>query len=40
MLNNLMDQFKDPIVDKKIYVETTKERLNFFTRNTYKAINW
>ena len=28
MLNNLMDQFKDPIVDKKIYVETTKERLN------------
>ena len=38
MLNNLMDQFKDPIVDKKIYVETTKERLNFF--NNPKISNW
>ena len=38
MLNNLMDRFKDPIVDKKIYVETTKARLNFF--NNPKISNW
>ena len=38
MLNNFVDQFKDPIVDKKIYEETTKERLNFF--NNPMISNW
>ncbi len=31
MLNNIMDQYKDPTVDKKIYLNTTKDRLDFFS---------
>ena len=38
ILNNIMDQSKDPIVDKKIYLNTTKDRLNFF--NNPKISNW
>ncbi len=38
MLNNIMDQSKDPTVDKKIYLNTTKDRLNFF--NNSKISNW
>ena len=38
MLNNIMDQSKDPAVDKKIYVNSTKDRLNFF--NNSRISNW
>ncbi len=38
MLNNIMDQYKDPTVDKKIYLNTTKERLDFFSNP--KISDW
>ena len=33
-----MDQYKDPTVDKKIYLNTTKERLDFFSNP--KISDW
>ena len=38
MLNEIMDQRKDRTVDKKIYLKTTKDRINFF--DNPKRLNW
>ena len=38
MLNDIMDQRKDKNVDKKIYLKTTEDRLNFFSDP--KISNW
>lgn len=38
MLNEIMDQRKDQTVDKKIYLKTTKDRINFF--DNPKRLNW
>ena len=38
MLNDIMDQRKDKNVDKKIYLKTTQDRLNFFSDP--KISNW
>ena len=37
MLNEIMDQSKDRTVDKKIYLKTTKDRINFFDNS--KRLN-
>ena len=39
MLNDIMDQGKDQTVDKKIYIKTTKDRLNFFSNPKISTWN-